>query len=80
MSTPDPIQPIPWYKSAVLRGLLVIVVTQGIARAQALWKIDVTVFGLDVNSIVSWLMDLISAGAAAYAAHGRIIKPTPPIK
>jgi hypothetical protein len=70
---------IPWYKSAVLRGILVAVVTQIIGKVQAKYHIDVTTFGLNINDLVGWLMDLISAAAAAYAFHGRLVKPLPDI-
>jgi hypothetical protein len=63
---------IPWYNSTVLRGILTIVVTQAVSRVQAQYHIDFTVLGLGVNEIVAWIMDVISAAALAYMAHGRV--------
>lgn len=62
---------IPWWKSTVFRGILTIVVTQVISKAQAQYHFDATVLGLGVNEVVGWIMDLISAGALAYMGHGR---------
>jgi hypothetical protein len=70
---------IPWYKSRILQGILTIVVTQLIAKITGMWHIDFAVLGLDVNSIVEWLMNIISAAAVAYATHARATKPIPPI-
>lgn len=81
MSTSDPLAPaaIPWYRSAVLRGILTIIVTQLISRITAQYHIDASLFGLNIADVVNWLMDAISAGAAAYAVHGRVAKPVPPV-
>jgi hypothetical protein len=70
---------IPWYKSAVLRGLIAIVVAQLITKAQARYHINFSVFGLDTNSIVDWVMNSISGLAVAYAVHGRVTKANPQI-
>jgi hypothetical protein len=70
---------IPWYKSRILQALLTVVVTQVAAKISAQYHIDFVVLGLDANSVVQWLMDVISAGAVAYATHARVAKPTPPI-
>jgi hypothetical protein len=70
---------IPWYRSHILQGILTVVVTQLIAKITALWHINFALFGLDVNSIVEWLMNIISAAAVAYATHARATKPIPPI-
>lgn len=70
--------PIPWYKSNVLRGLLMIVVSQVIAHIAQVYHVD---FGLlNAANIVDWLMDLISAFGVWYAANSRISHPTPPIQ
>lgn len=79
---PDPITnaapvAIPWYKSHILQGILTVVVTQLIAKVTSLYHIDFAVLGLDVNSIVEWLMNIISAAAVAYATHARVTKPIP---
>lgn len=70
---------IPWYRSRILQGLLTILVTQVAAKVAAQFHINFALFGLDVNSIVQWLMDLSSAGALAYATHARTTKPVPPV-
>lgn len=72
---------LPWYKSRILRGLLTIVVTQLIAKITAQYHINFAILGLDINSIVEWLMNLISAGAVAYATHARVAPsvPIPPV-
>jgi hypothetical protein len=70
---------IPWYKSRILQGLLTILITQLIAKITSLWHIDFAVLGLDVNSVVEWLMNIISAAAVAYATHARVTKPIPPV-
>ena len=71
---------MPWYRSTVLRGVLTILVTQILSKVQAQYHIDSSVLGLNVTDMVSWLMDLISAGALAYMTHGRVTqKATPTI-
>lgn len=87
MNSPSPSDPtanaapaaIPWYKSHILQGILTVVVTQVIAKVASLYHIDFAVLGLDVNSIVEWLMNIISAAAVAYATHARVTKPIPPV-
>ena len=79
MNTPIPVQSIPWYRSAVLQGLLTVVVSQSVARLQSHYHIDFSIMDVSVTDVVNWLMDMISAAALAYAAHGRIAKPTPPV-
>lgn len=72
---------IPWYKSRILQGILTVAVTQLIGRVQAQYHVDLSVMGISVTDIVSWLMDMISAGALAWAAHARIALsvPIPPV-
>jgi hypothetical protein len=67
---------IPWYKSRILQGLLTIVVTQIVAKVQSQWHVDF--MGISVTDIVSWLMNIISAGAVYWATHARVA-PTVPI-
>lgn len=69
----------PWYKSAVFRGILLILVTQAIARLHKGLGIDVSAFGLDANSIVDWLLDIASMAGGYYALHARVAKPLPQI-
>lgn len=70
---------IPWYNSVVLRGIVTIVVTQIVSRLQQQYHIDTTVLGFGVNDIVSWIMDVISAGALAYMTHGRVVQKSSPV-
>jgi hypothetical protein len=70
---------VPWYKSAVLRGLIVIVISQGLRIIKDRYHIDLTLSGISADGIATWLLDIVSAVAVAYAAHGRISKPNPPI-
>lgn len=70
---------IPWYKSAVLRGLLIAVSTQVIDKVQAHYHMNLSIFGLDAQDIADWVLDVISAAAAAYAVHGRVSKPAPTV-
>lgn len=62
-----------WYKSAVIRGLLTVFVTQAIAR------LHLGAYLTNSEEVVNAIMDLISTAALAYAAHGRISKPNPPV-
>ncbi len=78
-TTPQAPAALPWYRSAVLQGILTVIVTQLIGRVQAKYHVDLSVFGLNVNDIVSWAMDALSAAALAYAAHARVAKPLPAI-
>ena len=80
MNSPDPLEPvaIPWYKSKILQGILTGIVAQIVARLQSVYHIDITVWGLDVPSLVQWLMDLITAGAIAYTTHARVTQKSAP--
>ena len=70
---------IPWYKSAILRGILIAVVTQVIDKVQIHYHMNLSVFGLNAQNVADWAMDAISAAAVGYAMHGRIAKPVPPV-
>lgn len=73
---------IPWYKSAVLRGVLVAIFTQAIARIAGKYHIDIaqlTALGINPDALAQMVLDGISTAALAYAAHGRVVKPNPPI-
>ena len=74
--TPDS---IPWYKSAVLRGILIATVSQVLLRIKTKFNLDLSAYGVDANSATELLLEAISAASLAYAAHGRIAKPNPPI-
>lgn len=86
MSTPQDQIPapaaIPWYKTAVIRGILIAVFTQIIARVAAKFHMDVAALaalGLDANTLTEIALDGISTAAAAYALHGRVVKPLPAV-
>jgi hypothetical protein len=81
MSDPntDPTAPIPWYQSRILVGILTAVCTQVLARVQAKFHVDLSVFGINANDLASWVLDAVSAIAIAVAAHARVTKPIPPV-
>lgn len=68
---------IPWYKSAVLKGILIAVITQLIDKIQIHYHMNLSLFGLNPQDIADWAMDAISAAAMGYAVHGRVTKPAP---
>lgn len=74
MADPTPTA-IPWYKSAVLRGLIVIVITQTLTHFKLVSQFTST----DIGSFVDGLLSVISYLAAAYAAYSRVSKPNPTI-
>ena len=67
--------PIPWWQSKILQGLLVAVVTQGLAHS-GLAGVITTDQGVQ---IINWILEGVSGLAAGYAAHARITSPVPPI-
>jgi hypothetical protein len=80
MNTPDPVtsppvEVTPWYKSKILNGILVAVITQLLAHsnAAALFTPD------QVTGVVNWILEGVSALAATYAAQARIVGPVHPI-
>ena len=84
MNSPDPVPAtppavIPWYKSAVLRGIIAAVVPQLLTRAHKQFGLDLSLFGVDANMATDWIMDVISAAALAYATKARISKPLPAV-
>jgi hypothetical protein len=68
---------IPWYKSAVLRGILIAVLTQVLDKIQIRYHMNLSLFGLNAQDIADWVMDGISGAAITYAAHARVVKPSP---
>jgi hypothetical protein len=81
MSDPVPAA-IPWYRSSVLQGLMVLVFTQLIAKLASHFHIDIaelTSLGINADALTQWTLDGISALAVAYATHGRLVKPLPEI-
>jgi hypothetical protein len=75
MNTPDPVgtpvPAMPWYQSKVITALVTIVVTQTVGWATRKWGVNLSVYDLDVPTIVSYAMDGISALAVAVAAKSR---------
>lgn len=63
----------PWYKSQVLRGVAVVVVTRILAR------FHIEIPGVGAGDVVDTLLDLASLAGAAYAAYGRVSSPNLPI-
>lgn len=73
---------IPWYKTAVIRGILVAVFTQLLAGVARKFHMDIgalAAIGLDANTLTEIALDGIGAAAAAYALHGRVVKPLPAV-
>lgn len=73
---------VPWYKTAVIRGILIAAFTQiiaGIARKLHMDVAALAAFGLDANTLTEIALDGISTAAAAYAIHGRVVKPLPAV-
>lgn len=73
------LDPIPWYHSAVLRGILIATVSQLLLRVKTKFNVDLSLYGVDANGATELLLDAMTAAALAYSAHGRIAKPNPPI-
>lgn len=74
MTDPTPTT-IPWYKSQILQGLIVAVVAQVLAHS-GLAAVITPDQGV---AIVNWILEALSAGAAAYAARARVVGPVHPI-
>lgn len=79
MSQPDPVPPppaaIPWYKSNVLRGLLIVVITHTLAHYKLISQFTPTDIGIFVDDGLSVLGYL----AAGFSAYARVRDPNPPI-
>jgi hypothetical protein len=73
VSTPVPAVATPWYKSQVLRGVAIVVVTRILAR------FHIQIPGVDAGEIVDTALDLATLGGAALVAYGRVSKPNLPI-
>lgn len=80
-STPvDPSAAIPWYRSAVLKGILVLICTQILDRVQKKYQLNLSVFGLDANDLADWILEyVVTPAAGAYIVHARVTKPSPPV-
>jgi hypothetical protein len=63
---------IPWYRSNVLRGILVATIAGIASRFHLTAK-----FAPDASQIADTLLDLVSLAGAAYAAQARVRKPMP---
>lgn len=75
---------IPWYKSAVLRGLLMIlsalaikILTQVLKKYQV--DLDLGLLGLSADTLTDYIMDAVIPAAVGYAIHGRATKPLPAV-
>ena len=66
---------IPWYKSAIMQGLIASIVAQALARS----NLASVITSDEAVGIINWALDGISAAAIAYAAHARALKPIPTI-
>lgn len=83
MTDPTPIDPtvvIPWYKSAILKGVVVLLCTQIIDRLQKQYHIDFTVFGITPNDAADWILEyVVTPAAGLYIVHARVTKVSPPV-
>lgn len=76
----DPSVAIPWYKSAILKGVVVLVCTQILDRLQKQFHIDFMVFGITPNDLADWVLEyVVTPAAAGYIVHARVTKPSPPV-
>lgn len=69
---------IPWYKSDIMRGIVTGVVAQLIAKLQAKFHLDLAAWGLSDGTIVTIVMDGITALAIAYTARARLTQKSAP--
>lgn len=70
---------MPWYRSQILQGILTAIIAQLLARLTAKYHIDFSALGITANGAAQWVLDAVSAGAIAYAAHGRITQKAAPL-
>jgi hypothetical protein len=80
-TTPAPAA-IPWYKAAVIRGILVVIFTHVIAMVAAKYHIDIKALndlGINADALTQITLEGIEALGAAYVIHGRVIKPLPAV-
>jgi len=75
MSDSSDVQTIPWYRSQILQGILVAAVAQGLAHS-GLAKVITPDQGV---AVVNYILEALSAAAAAYAARARVVGPVHPI-
>lgn len=66
---------IPWYKSAIIQGLIASLVAQALARS----NLASIITSDQAVGVINWALDGFSAAAIAYAAHARALKPIPAI-
>lgn len=76
---PTPPAAIPWYHSAILRGILAAFFTQVIAGVNRKYHVDLNVWGLDVSTCTEIALNGLSTIALAYAFHARTVKPIPAV-
>lgn len=65
----------PWYKSQILQGLIVAVVTQLLAHS----GLAASITPAQAVDVVNWILEGLSAAGAAYAARARVVGPVHPI-
>jgi hypothetical protein len=73
---------IPWYKSAVLRGLVTIasaLIIKVLTAVLKKYQLDLDLGFIDVtaDTLTDWIMDGVIPAAIGYAVHGRVTKPSP---
>jgi hypothetical protein len=76
MATLDPeTTTIPWYQSKIIRRLALSIATQVIAATH------LTQYFTDINVgiLVDDLLEAVGIAYAAWALHGRVTKPVPPV-
>lgn len=78
----DASQVIPWYKSAILKGIVTALCAQalkGVADHFHIKSDTLATLSLDPNGLADWIMNVLSTAALAYAAHARVVHPVPPV-
>jgi len=60
-------------------GIVTAAATQAVDWAQKKYHVDISVYGLTINDIVSYALDAIGAAALYVAAHSRATSPHAPV-
>lgn len=80
MNSPDPVPPtLPWYRSPVLKGILIAVCAQVLLKVQRKWGIDLSQYGIDATALAEWVLNIVAGAALTWAAHSRITSPIQPV-
>lgn len=83
MNSPDPVLPpahIPWWKSSIIRSVLVIVFAQALAKVAAHFHLTpdaLANIGINADVCTQWALDGISTLAAGGILHARVKQPLP---